>query len=505
MNRQESPFIQRGWTSEWWDLLTKGERQQKLAELSAREIDEFFYDWRVWARDDQLAPDWDWDTWLMLAGRGWGKTRTAVEFLNEKVQTCNYPLRIAIVGQGEDDVRTVMVEGESGFINCAPPWNKPTYYPSKGGGVLIWPNGCQAFIYSIADTEALRGPQFHFGWCDEPMAAPRVQRERAIDNLEFCLRLGEHPQLLITTTPKPDPWLRAIEKESRDPENKIAITRGNTHDNSRNLAANFLRKIDRKYGNTRKGKQEIEGKILGDEENALWTEEMLDLCRMDEDPQDVRERCIKVVVGVDPNTKSTSDMKAAKKQKIAHAAGIVVVGSLPGRKKVVLADRSIGGGPDKWGRAVVRAAEEFDADEVYCESNQGGEMVRIVVKKAMEDLDFDVPVHLKHNQRSKAGRAEPVAQRYETKEILHVGPAKSFELLEMQMVYLHEGDDPTTEDFDRVDAMVMGMTRLGLKRRAASAKNGRGVGIRTVGEMTNGSADQDSSDGHPGGWGSSEL
>jgi phage terminase large subunit-like protein len=491
MNRQDSKFIQRGWTAEWWDLLTKGERQKKLAELSDREVDEFFHDWRVWARDNQLAPDWDWDTWLMLAGRGFGKTRSAVEFIIDKVESSNYPLRIAIVGQGADDVRNVMVEGQSGFIESSPPWNKPTFYPSKGGGQLHWRNGCVAFIYSIADTEALRGPQFHYGWCDEPMAAPRVQRERAIDNLEFCLRLGEHPQLLITTTPKPDPWLRDYERKSKDPEEKIAITRGTTHDNARNLAPNYLRKIERKYGGTRKGRQEIEGKILGDEENALWTEDLLEACRLkDEHPLDVRERCIKVVVGVDPNTKSSSDQPAAKKQKIAHAAGIVVVGSLPGRKRVVLADRSIGGGPEKWGKAVVAAAEEFDADEVYCESNQGGEMVRIVVRGAMDELDFSVPVFLKHNQRSKAGRAEPVAQRYEQGDIQHVGDPKALEDLEMQMVYLHEGEDPTGEDFDRVDALVMGMTRLGLKKKAASAKNGRGAGIRTMGEMTNGASDQ---------------
>lgn len=506
MNRADSKWWSKGYTAQWWDTIDRGEKEKFLASLTPEQIKEFFYDWRVWARDEQLPQSWDWDTWLMLTGRGWGKTRTAVEFLTEKIETTNYPLRIAIVGQGEDDVRNVMVEGESGFIECARPWNKPKFFPSKGGGVLIWPNGSQAFIYSIADTEALRGPQFHYGWCDEPMAAPRAQRERALDNLEFCLRLGLHPQLLITTTPKPDPWLRQMEREAKDPENKIVITRGHTDDNAKNLAGNFLRKIHRKYGGTKKGRQEMEGKILGDEEGALWTEEVLDQCRKgweEQDPQEVRERCLKVIVSVDPNTKG--DTTAAAKKKVAHAAGIVVVGSLPGRERVVLADRTIGGGPNKWGKAVVAAAEEFDADEVFCESNQGGEMVRMVVNQVMDDMDYKVPVHLKFSNKSKQGRAEPVSNVYARGDVHHVGPKDKLADLELQMMYLHEGEDPTGEDFDRVDAAVGGLTRLGLKRRASSASGGRGIGIRTMGELTHVPAAERSRGGNPPDWGSSEL
>lgn len=491
MKRADSKWIERGWTQEWWDLLTKGERQQKLAELSDREVDEFFYEWRVWARDDQLAPDWDWDTWLMLAGRGWGKTRTAVEFLLDKVNSAPYPLRIAIVGQGEDDIRTVMVEGESGFINSAPPWNKPAFYPSKGGGVLIWPNGCQAFIYSIADSEGLRGPQFHYGWCDEPMAAPRVQRERALDNLEFCLRLGEHPQLLITTTPKPDPWLRGMEKQARTPEeSRIAITRGTTYDNKRNLAGNFLRKIERNYGGTKKGRQEIEGKILGDEEGALWTEELLDEHRREnDDPFEVAEKCDRVIVGVDPNTKGSTP--AANKKKVAHAAGIVVVGKRGRRERFVLADRSISGGPNKWGPAVLRAAEAFDADEIVVESNQGGDMIKVILDQLMSAPDYEgkqFKVHLVFSKKDKAGRAEPVATLYEKGLVKHVGPKEQFADLEMQMMYLHEGEDPTGEDFDRCDALVWGLTRLGVKKKALSGGSSSSVGIRTMGDFGHGAS-----------------
>lgn len=496
MLRSESKFWNLGYTKEWWKGLGRGEKEAFLAKMSDREVEEFFHDWRVWARDNQLPEDWDWDTWLMLCGRGFGKTRTAVEFLQDKIDKSPFPLRIAIVGQGEDDVRNVMVNGESGFINCAPSWNKPVFKPSVGGGLLIWPNGSQAFIYSIADTEALRGPQFHYGWCDEPMAAPRVQRERALDNLEFCLRLGEHPQLLLTTTPKPDPWLRAMEKEAKNLDNKIAITRGSTDENADNLASNFLKKIHRKYGGTKKGKQEIEGKILTDEENALWSEDTIDACRLTEararelgvpmDPHEIAKLCDKTLVSVDPNTKG--ETAAAKSKKVAHAAGIIVMGKL-GRVIFVLADRSVGGGPVKWGKEAVKAAEEFDADEIHCESNQGGEMVRIVVNQEMARQDYVVPVHLKFGSKSKAGRAEPVSTVYQRGDIIHVG---TFSELEDQMLYLHEGEDPTGEDFDRCDAMVWGATRLGIKKKASSGR-GAGVGIRTIGELNRGSTDERSS------------
>lgn len=497
MNREESELYQCGYTREWWKLLTRSERVEFLDRRTAKEREEFFHDWRIWARDDQLPPDGDWDTWLMLTGRGWGKTRTAVEFLLDKINTSNFPLRIAIVGQGEDDVRLVMVNGESGFIACAPSWNKPIFRPSVGGGILVWPNGSQAFIYSIADTEALRGPQFHYGWCDEPMAAPRVQRERALDNLEFCLRLGEHPRLILTTTPKPDPWLRQMEKEAKTPDvSKIVCTRGNTHDNAENLAGNFLKKIERKYGGTKKGRQEIEGKILGEEEGALWTEEMLDNCRRgweEADPYEVAEMCDKVIVTIDPNTKGTVGTPASRAKKLAHAAGIIVTGAL-GKKRFVLADRTTGGGPAKWVKAALAAAEEFDADEFEAESNQGGDMVKLVLQQAMAmpEQDFTIPVHLTFSKKSKAGRAEPVSTVYERGDVHHVGPKAALEDLEMQMMYLHEGEDPTGEDFDRCDALVGGLTRHGLKKRASSGKGSLGGGFRTMGDFGSGPAIQSS-------------
>jgi phage terminase large subunit-like protein len=404
---------------------------------------------------------------------------------------------------GEDFV----VTHNSGFIECSPSWNKPVFRPSVGGGQVIWPNGCVAYIYSIADTEALRGPQFHLGWCDEPMAAPRAQRERALDNLEFCLRLGEHPQLILTTTPKPDPWLRQMERDAKDPENKIFITRASTYDNARNLAANFLKKIKRKYGGTRLGKQEIDGKILSDEEGALWTEESIDKGRMEDlDPFEVADMCDTVVVSIDPNTKGTVDTAAARQKKVASAAGIIVVGS-KGRDRYVIADRSCSGGPTKWGKAAVDAAIEFEADEFHVESNQGGDMCKIVLQQAMDVGDFQLHVHMGFAKKDKAGRAEPVATLYDRGEVHHVGPKANFEELETQMLYVHEGEDPTKEDFDRLDAMVWGMHRLGLKRRRRASSSGRGGGrFTTFKDFNNGGpTHQHPSAGHEGDWGDAEF
>lgn len=486
MRREESEWFQNGWTKEWWLSLPVADRHRVLGAMTPAEIEEYFRDWRIWAHDYQLPPETDWDTWLFLAGRGSGKTRSAVEYIIDAVKD-GWAQRIAIVGQGEDDVRNVMVEGESGFLQCSPSGFKPTFSPSAGGGRVIWPNGCTAYIYSIADTEALRGPQFHLGWCDEPMAAPRVLRERALDNLEFCLRLGVHPRLILTTTPKKDPWLRQMEKDAKDPEKKIHIARATTHDNALNLAANFLRKIDRKYGGTRIGKQEIDGKILGDDDGALWTEDGLEKCRKGYeglDPYDVADTCEKIVVGVDPNTKDEN----GKAKKTAHAAGIVVCGRR-GRERFVLADKSIAGGPSKWGRAIVEAAIEFEADEILAEDNQGGDMVKLVVLQAIDDYfrEFGIrckaKVHLAHAKKDKKGRAEPVATMYERDRVHHVGDKEKFADLEMQMLYIHEEQDPTGEDFDRMDGMVWALTRLGLRKSSLGTSSSGGAGIMTFSQF----------------------
>ncbi len=492
MKRSDSKWWSDGFTQEWFYDLDKVQRIKFLDGLTDEEAEEYAEDWMVWAHDYQIPPETDWDTWLFLAGRGSGKTRSAVEFITEEIR-CGRATRIAIVGQGQDDIRNVMVEGQSGFLQCAPAGMKPKWTPSAGGGKLVWPNGAQAFIYSAVDTESLRGPQFDMAWFDEPMAVPRAMRVRAMDNLEFCLRLGEHARLIITTTPKKDPWLRELLTAADDPEEKIFVSRATTHQNARNLAANFLRKIERKYRgkNNTLARQEIDGELLGDEEGALWTQEMIDDPRWaDQNPKLVALRCNRIVVSIDPNTKDNT----GKKKRTSHAAGIVVVGSI-GRERVVLADCTISGGPDKWSRAAVQAAIDYGANEIHGESNQGGDMVRITIAQAASAMGWKGHIHITPAKASKEGRAEPVAMLYNQGLIHHVGPQDRLDKLETQMLYIHEKDDPTGEDFDRADALVWGITRLGLKKRvttgnATSASMGA---IRTFGAFVNGPGEQQSS------------
>lgn len=418
-------------------------------------------------------------------------TRSAVEFIYAEIKA-GRATRIAIVAQGQDDARNVMIEGESGFLACAPTGMKPIWTPSAGGGKLVFPNGAQAFIYSAVDTEALRGPQFDLGWFDEPMAVPPMLRNRTLDNLEFCLRLGDHARLILTTTPKKDPWLKEMLALSKDWDNKIWVSRASTHDNARNLAANFLRKIERKYAGTRIGKQEIYGQLLEDEEGALWTDENIERSRWeDRSPQEVKNLCERIVVSVDPNTKDAQ----GKALRTSHAAGIVVCGKI-GRERVVLADRTTKGGPSAWAPAAVKAAIEFGADEIHGESNQGGDMVRLTIASAAAELGWSGHIHITPAKASKAGRAEPVAMMYDQDRVHHVGPSDNYDKLETQMKCIHEKSDTTGEDWDRADALVWGMYRLGLKKRA---RTNIGSGARVGGILTFGAFVHGASIGQSGG------
>lgn len=408
--------------------------------------------------------------------------------------------RIAIVGQGEGDIRSVMINGESGFITQSPSWNKPVFRPSTGAlGELHWPCGAIGAVYSAEDAEALRGPEFHAGWFDEPMAVPAKKREEAYSNLEYGLRLGDNPRLIITTTPKPHKWIKEKVAECKRQEHKplaereFILTNGNTYENEENLAATFIRKIRRNEG-TRRGRQEIHAEILNEDEGALWTMESLDRARMKGVPSDDRERgefimrliqtMDRIVIGVDPNT---------TEGKTTHAAGIVVVGKRAG-KHYVLADRSlVGVKPITWGKQVIRAAEEFGAHEIIAETNQGGDMIKGVCEQAAAELGLPMPKFYKaHTRKSKARRAEPVATAYERGEVFHVGHKGSeaapgpFYLLEEQMETLHEGHDGTGEDFDRCDALCYAITRLGVKK-AATPTSRRASGFMSFGEILNGS------------------
>lgn len=505
MRRLDSPWYAAGFTEAWWLSLDLDDREAFLDSLTDTEVESFFKDWRVWARDKQLAPEGIWTTWLLLAGRGFGKTKTGVEYWRDEVES-GHVGRLALVGQGEDDIREVMIEGPSGFLKCASRDMRPEFRPSVGAGRLIWPNGAMAYVYSAADPESLRGPEFEGAWFDEPMAVPAENRAKTVSNLKLGLRSGRHPRLIYTTTPKPHRWLREeVAKAQRAAVDKITgaeipialrryiLTKGSTKENAANLAASYLEGILDDYDNTNLGRQEIYAEILGDEEGALWTPDMLDKSRVAV-PTDASERlrflqdwaatCDKVVVGVDPNMSASS--------KTAHAAGVVVIGRR-GSDRFVIEDRSCKGGPAHWARAAVAAHIDFGADEVVAEVNQGGEMVRMVIQQEAAAQGIDIRVHKVHATRGKIRRAEPVATAYERGMVKHLGAVGTtdrpgpFYNLETQMCSLHDGFDPTGEDFDRADAVVWGLTRLGLKKANAGLAAG-GVNVFTFADFQGGAA-----------------
>lgn len=476
MRREDSIWWRNGFTREWWDALDAVGRFNFLETLTDAEVESFHTDWRVWGRDNQLAPEGDenWDEWLLLAGRGFGKSRTGSEQVRGWVEDDGIG-RLCLLGQGEDDVREVMIEGESGILACSPNAWRPKFYPSVGCGRLEWPNGALAFVYSAADPEALRGPQFEKSWVDEPMAFPPEARTKAISNLEFGLRLGARPQIIYTTTPKPHRWLRAkIEKAKKD--KGIRITRGSTYENAANLAERYIKKINNDYDGTTLGRQEIYAEILGDEEGALFTSDTLDKFRIrGTPPEEIAKTCDRVIIGVDPNVSANGN---------SHAAGIVPCGSR-GDQRFCLGDWSTKGGPHKWSQKVVDAFEHFHADEVVAEVNNGGDLVMMVIQQVAKDRGIDIPVRMVRASRGKTKRAEPVAAAAEQGRISMVGevgydekPGPLF-ILEQQLMALHDGFDPSGEDYDRADAFVWGMTRLARKGDKGASSSGGNAGILT--------------------------
>jgi phage terminase large subunit-like protein len=266
--------------------LPPAEQQTFLSSLTDSECERFLYDWRHFlARPNQLAPPGDWRTWLILAGRGFGKSRSGAEWTREQVETkkCR---RLALVGRTASDVRDVMVEGESGILAISPPWFRPKYEPSKRR--LTWPNGAIATTYSADEPDVLRGPQHDGAWADE-LASWKYPD--AWDQLQFGLRLGDDPRVCVTTTPKPNKLMRELIASTT-----TAITRGSTYDNRANLAKAFFSQIIAKFEGTRLGRQELLAQVLEDVEGALWTHSLLELTRVKEPPAMKR-----IVIAVDPS------------------------------------------------------------------------------------------------------------------------------------------------------------------------------------------------------------
>lgn len=429
--------------------LPQEERDLILGKLSDEAKAALKYDWDFWARPAQLPPPGDWTTWLVLAGRGFGKTRMGAEWVRIKAKE-NPGCRIALVGETAADCRKVMIEGDSGILAISPPDFMPDYSPANRQ--LTWPNGSIALTYNATQPDQLRGPQHHFAWADE-LAKWDLMQE-SWDQLQFGLRLGNKPQQIVTTTPRPLPLIRALVVDD-----STYFTKGRTMDNVANMPDSFFKYIEEKYGGTRLGRQELEGEILDDIPGALWQRVMIDQCRLREVPDDLT----RVIVAVDPATSN---------EERSDENGIVVVGVARDKdgyaRGYVLEDASHKGTPEEWAKTAVRMYRKWSADKIVAEKNQGGLMVESVIKTA----DRSVPVKLVSASRGKVVRAEPISALYEQGRVHHVG---RFDLLEDQMCLFSVDNvrNSSTGSPDRVDALVWGLTEVfdkivGRRQRGAS-------------------------------------
>jgi phage terminase large subunit-like protein len=393
-------------------------------------------DW-TWnhARKDQRPPtDPDWMLWLLMSGRGAGKTRSGAEYVHRL--TDKFP-RIALIAPTGPDLRDTLVEGESGILTIAPPGKRPLWEPSKKR--LTFPNGCIASGFSAEEPDRLRGPEHHAAWLDEPAFYPLI--EDVWDNLLFGLRLGQQPRVIATTTPKPKKWLK-----ERLKEDSTRLSRVSTYANLENLSPVFAERIIKKYEGTRLGRQELHAELLEDVEGALWTSEMIGEDRVAQHPELER-----VVVAIDP---------AGSSKDTADETGIVVAGRANGHY-YVLADRSGHYSPSGWARAAMSAYEEFSADAIVGETNYGGQMV----EETLRSHGFDFRFKGVHAKKSKRLRAEPIVGLYEQHKVHHVGEFVDMEGEQTEWVP-DEGDSP-----NRLDAVVYSLTELamGVQQAAISS------------------------------------
>lgn len=431
------------WTAyESWDEPTKAKALAALREEIREDWRPFFCpragcdgmpheDW-TWnhARASQHPPPWsgDWFVWLFKAGRGSGKTRTGAETVHRATKHIG---RIALIAPTGNDIRDTLVEGESGLLATAAPGQLPAWEPSKKR--LTWPNGAKAFGYSGEEPDRLRGPQHGMAWCDEPAHIPLI--EEVWSNLQFGLRLGTYPKIIATTTPIPTKWMKKL---VADP--LTIVTSGSTYDNLANLAEPFRRVVLGRYENTRVGRQEIHGEIIGDIEGALWTTTMIDMYRREEPAYYDR-----VVVAVDPAGTAT---------RRSDETGIVVCG-IVGEHFYVIADWSGKYSPKGWADRVIAAYEFFKADEIVVELNYGRDMV-VSTLEASNDRNALMPrITGVDSRRGKVIRADPIAAMYEKGKAHHLIGADLVKLEEQLTEWV-----PGTDSPDRLDAMVHGATHL---------------------------------------------
>lgn len=418
-------------------------------DLENEDLASLRHDWTFWARPEQRIPPGVWTVWVILAGRGWGKTRTGAEAVREeidRVRETGEPLRIALVGATVADVREVMLDGESGLLNLFPEHQRPQYIQSRAK--VVFPGTkAVAYLYSAEKPRKLRGPQHHLAWCDELAAWAHLDETWA--NLQFGLRLGNNPRAIVTTTPRPLEMLVNWELAANGNDPALCLTRGTTFRNAANLPRKFFADVIKAYVGTRLGEQELHGKILGQLEGALFRREWIQYLPPP-------ERFSRIIVAIDPAISTRND-----------ETGIVVVGRA-GDRAYVLEDLSGHWSPNEWANKAIVAAKRWKskappgATMIVAETNRGGDMVKNTI------VTLDRSVHVKetraYRNAGKANRAEPIAALYEQRRVIH---ASKMEALELQMCTF----DPLEADKlrarkqadspDRLDAMVWGINELG--------------------------------------------
>ena len=416
--------------------LPENERNAVLAQFTEEEAEALLYDWATIARPDQLEPEGNWDIWLALAGRGWGKTRTGAEWVRKQVEAKSAS-RIALIAETYKDALEVMIEGDSGLLNVFPPDQRPVY--TKKPLKVEFHTGAVALGYNATEPDQLRGPQFDLAWCDE-LAKWKYARE-TWDMLQFGLRLGTHPKVLVTTTPRPIELVKSIVAGE---EGKVHVTKGRTLDNRGNLAAPFMAKVLKKYEGTRLGRQELNAEILGDLPGAIWTQRAIDSYRIEaKDLPTITRKVVAVAPAV------TSDDSSED----PGTHGIVVAGIDADQTGYTLKDESLQGTPYEWASHAASLYKTEGADAVVVETNQGGDMVVHTLRTVAPNINI-ITVRA---SRGKHVRAEPVAAMYEQGRIRHVG---QFPDMEQQMTQFTTDGYQGEGSPDRVDALVWAMTEL---------------------------------------------
>tara|TARA_R110000868_G_scaffold115413_2_gene308197 strand:+ start:39 stop:1403 length:1365 start_codon:yes stop_codon:yes gene_type:complete len=417
------------------------EVQKALSSLSKNQLETLQHDWNFWARPAQLEPAGDWNVWFINAGRGFGKTRAGVEWVREQVKSGKK--RIAAVASTNSDIERVMVKGESGFLSVC--WEGDKTYKGKEIGFpewsptkrsLTWKNGAKVEFYSAEEPERLRGPQFEAAWCDE-LAAWNKDID-TWDMLQFCLRLGKHPRICVTTTPKPTKLVRRLVK---DP--KTLITSGSTFDNAANLADTYITAVKAQYEGTRLGRQELYAEVLEEAEGALWDTDTLDACQITKAEVPPLNR---IVVALDPAVTANAE---------SDMTGICVAGVDVNGIAYILGDYTLKGTPQQWALKAIELYNEFGADRIVAEVNQGG----LMVKQTIHGEDETVAYKAVRASRGKYARAEPISALYERGVVKHVRDADA-NLLELETQMRTWEPLGSIGSPDRLDAMVWALTEL---------------------------------------------